>query len=57
MASKRAALTPTKLADGSNTVHEPVVKSSSRVPIAMTRSASVTTTLAAPAPVTPTGPA
>ncbi len=58
MASKRATLTPTKrTASLRNTVHEPVVKSSSRVPTASTTSASAASALADVHPVTPIGPA
>ncbi len=45
-----------KRASGENTVHEPVVKSCSRVPIATTTSASPASAFADAAPITPIGP-
>ena len=57
MASNPAALMPTNWAVWSKPVHEPVVKSCSRVPTAMTTSASAASAFADWQPVTPTGPA
>jgi hypothetical protein len=57
IASKPAALIPTKRADGSKPVHDPVVKSWSRVPTAITTSAAAARSFAPSQPVTPTGPA
>ena len=46
-----------RTASFANTVHDPVVKSCSRVPTASTTSASAASALADVQPVTPIGPA
>ena len=57
-ASHEAVFTATNRTSGfANTDQEPVVKSWSRVPTAMTTSACSATALAAVEPVTPIGPA
>jgi hypothetical protein len=57
MASNPAVLMPTNRAERWNAVHEPVVKSCSREPTAITTSASAASAFADWHPVTPTGPA
>ena len=57
IASQRAALMPMNFASGANAVHDPVVKSMSRVPTASTTSASAASALAEVEPTMPMGPA